>query len=529
MSTYSFSELLGFTSIACWLGAQFPQVVENFQRKSCEGLSLPFLFNWLLGDLSNLIGCILTHQLPFQTWLATYFCLVDFSLLIQYFYYGGGTSATSRVGVSSRSRTISRRALSFERNTSHYRTLSAVASNVAASAALAAQHDAEVEARHARKHQERSLTGHESIPKSMIPSEHVDEVDDTVFSAVSDSFHSDNGRGSGRKRVSWSQERLDVHGGSTHRQLSPVLPPSLRITSSRELPSVSPTGTRGRALQRDMDGEGDTYDDIEPSSRQPSSSRRTSSRASRRGAAMVFLGVWALFSFGTLTRNDGAISLRSRVLGRGLSTEVDKSTPTRHNGDEEVNILEAWALENSPVVVELPAVPDAEDHVRLDIEENPPSTERIVGRFFAWLCTTLYLTSRLPQIWKNYVRKSVKGLSLYLFVFAFLGNFFYVCSLLSSPPAHAPPPISTDFFKESIPYLLGSGSTFVFDVTIVSQFAVYRVRKPRQRGRSNSARHRTISEEESGLLSEDALANSQIEENRPTRSRASSNQANIEV
>jgi hypothetical protein len=33
--------------------------------------------------------------------------------------------------------------------------------------------------------------------------------------------------------------------------------------------------------------------------------------------------------------------------------------------------------------------------------EGPPNLQRIVGRISAWSCTTLYLTSRLPQIWKN--------------------------------------------------------------------------------------------------------------------------------
>lgn len=38
---------------------------------SVEGLALPFLLNWMLGDLTNLIGCILTDQLDFQKHLAT--------------------------------------------------------------------------------------------------------------------------------------------------------------------------------------------------------------------------------------------------------------------------------------------------------------------------------------------------------------------------------------------------------------------------------------------------------------------------
>lgn len=33
---------------------------------SVEGLALPFLFNWLCGDVTNLVGCLLTDQLPFQ-------------------------------------------------------------------------------------------------------------------------------------------------------------------------------------------------------------------------------------------------------------------------------------------------------------------------------------------------------------------------------------------------------------------------------------------------------------------------------
>lgn len=51
-------------------------------------------------------------------------------------------------------------------------------------------------------------------------------------------------------------------------------------------------------------------------------------------------------------------------------------------------------------------------------------------------------------------------------------------------------------------YLLGSGGTLMFDVTIVSQFALYRRKaSPRERGRRTSvSRHMA---EEEGLLGED--------------------------
>lgn len=113
---------------------------------------------------------------------------------------------------------------------------------------------------------------------------------------------------------------------------------------------------------------------------------------------------------------------------------------------------------------------------------------------------------------------------MYLFVFAFLGNCFYVLSIMTSPKVQQPPPISTDFLKESLPYvlfpslpsppfiptisyfhfpryLLGSGGTLLFDVTIVSQSFIYRPKTRHHRSRS----HR-LSEEEAGLLTGDSLA-----------------------
>ena len=51
----------------------------------------------------------------------------------------------------------------------------------------------------------------------------------------------------------------------------------------------------------------------------------------------------------------------------------------------------------------------------------------------------------------QYVRKSVEGLSMFLFVFAFLGNTFYVLSILTSPNLDLPRPQATAFLLESTP------------------------------------------------------------------------------
>ncbi|KAF8308086.1 hypothetical protein DL93DRAFT_2046853, partial [Clavulina sp. PMI_390] len=272
------SELLGYFSIASWLGAQFPQLFENARRQSVDGLALPFLANWFLGDATNLIGCILTEQLPFQTAVATYFVFVDLCLLVQYLYYS----------------------------------------------------------------QER-------------------------FNSVGS---------------------IRLRSGSRRRTLSNHL---LHITTS------TPANPNPKAPEQGETSTGTTGG--------------TSRSKKVAGVPVVLLGALMLVSYGPSQLPDSS------------SRE--------------------WRL--------------------------------FIGRISAWICTCLYLTSRLPQIWKNFARKSVEGLTMSLFVCAFLGNSFYVASILSSPILDDPRPgVSAAFLRESIPYILGSGGTLLFDITIVLQSLHYR-------------------------------------------------------
>ncbi|GAA5814748.1 hypothetical protein MFLAVUS_008250 [Mucor flavus] len=90
-----------------------------------------------------------------------------------------------------------------------------------------------------------------------------------------------------------------------------------------------------------------------------------------------------------------------------------------------------------------------------------------VGRFFAWLCTFLYLSSRLPQIYQNFCRRSVEGLSMALFFFAAMGNLTYVLSIFTNPHA------TRAIMLEAVPYIIGSAGTLIFDFTIFGQYALF--------------------------------------------------------
>ncbi|AET40250.1 Ypq2p Ecym_5507 [Eremothecium cymbalariae DBVPG len=78
----------GVISFSTSLISLLPQLIETYQDKSVEGLSPYLLSSWLLGDLTTLLGTILTGQLKFQIILALYYTLNDLILCGEYYYYG---------------------------------------------------------------------------------------------------------------------------------------------------------------------------------------------------------------------------------------------------------------------------------------------------------------------------------------------------------------------------------------------------------------------------------------------------------
>ncbi|KAF8523334.1 PQ loop repeat-domain-containing protein [Hysterangium stoloniferum] len=486
------SVVLGYVSIGCWLGAQFPQIIVNLRRKSVDGLALPFLANWLLGDTTNLIGCILTDQLPFQTYLATYFVIVDICLVSQYLYYDAPRDAQALSVLTSpsvrtslalpsphdsyfpRTRIPRARSSSYSADPGVKTAVSSLAQATSDVHPDALASEAELPASQSRR-RPRADDESESAPSIMI-----------------DSFQSEGG-GLGRnkgKHVSWTRESTSRDRDTRAMSQDPPAsqPPS---------PQTAPATMRGRQLTRPTIYDSPTTSDA--SAVQPTRERRiseasiVSAAASRRSASIVFLGVFALFGLSSRAgyRPFGASPSEGRVL-QVLPTPEATSAP--------LQLANVPHVSSSDAVVRL-----QESGSFVSVSFAAGDTKKAIGHISAWTCTTLYITSRLPQIWKNYVRKSVEGLSIYLFIFAFLGNFFYVLSILANPKMDLPPPLAKQFLRDSIPYLLGSGGTLIFDVTIVLQSFVY---APSKRALRARARRKSLmsagGEEERALLAGDA-------------------------
>ena len=90
-----------------------------------------------------------------------------------------------------------------------------------------------------------------------------------------------------------------------------------------------------------------------------------------------------------------------------------------------------------------------------------------IGRFSAWVCTCLYLSSRVPQIYLNFKRRSVEGLAMTMFLSAAAGNLTYTLGIFTNPHQ------TRQTLLEAIPYIIGAAGTLCFDATIYIQNLLY--------------------------------------------------------
>lgn len=78
----------GLISVFSWAVAEIPQIFTNFKKGSTEGVSLAFLMTWVVGDLFNVIGCLMEPAtLPTQFYTALVYTITTVVLVLQTIYY----------------------------------------------------------------------------------------------------------------------------------------------------------------------------------------------------------------------------------------------------------------------------------------------------------------------------------------------------------------------------------------------------------------------------------------------------------
>lgn len=115
-----------------------------------------------------------------------------------------------------------------------------------------------------------------------------------------------------------------------------------------------------------------------------------------------------------------------------------------------------------------------------------PTPLEFAGTILSWTSTVCYLGSRLPQLYKNWSRKSTAGLSPHLFIAAFTGNLLYSSALLSNPYAWetfgpyggggwAGPKgsVRMEWVLAALPFFLGAAGVLGLDASVGLQFIMY--------------------------------------------------------
>ncbi|KAL1916517.1 uncharacterized protein VTP21DRAFT_5708 [Calcarisporiella thermophila] len=91
LSSHLLSSVFGYVSFIIWVLVFTPQFLENYWNKSTDGLSVAFIFIWLIADVLNLAGALLQNLLFTMLVLASYYIMTDFVLLGQVWYYRNTT------------------------------------------------------------------------------------------------------------------------------------------------------------------------------------------------------------------------------------------------------------------------------------------------------------------------------------------------------------------------------------------------------------------------------------------------------
>ena len=91
----------------------------------------------------------------------------------------------------------------------------------------------------------------------------------------------------------------------------------------------------------------------------------------------------------------------------------------------------------------------------------------------------LYIAGRIPQIKRNFKRKSTKGLSVVMFLMAIGGNASYIAGIVLEG-------IRKEVLLEHMPWLAGSIVIMVLDIIIYIQSVVYRDGRKGRRARNVS-------------------------------------------
>jgi len=226
-----------------------------------------------------------------------------------------------------------------------------------------------------------------------------------------DSFHSElsaQSRSSSLHDIEESRRKMSQSTGNLDRGRGRNMRRDLVLSSPMPIIRTLAEGEDEDVLDPLPSGSGEGDRDRERPGIQRSKSRslsvvRTQSGKGkgRRAAGVAFMSLGLVLRFGVAPR----VEMNGGV-GRVIQRELTMETRTiRHPPPflygPNTPFLYNRSSSDYMTTIELPEETYRSYDHHDDTPPEPPSFKRLFGRTSAWACTTLYLTSRLPQIWKN--------------------------------------------------------------------------------------------------------------------------------
>lgn len=184
----------------------------------------------------------------------------------------------------------------------------------------------------------------------------------------------------------------------------------------------------------------------------------------------LYLSLYFLF-------NDTVLNIQYLLYREKPSRSPSHSRYYSTGNSESVDVGSVFPLRREITMAVAAGIPTVVDAIPITTKNEKNSSQ--LGVLIAWICAIMYTSSRVPQLLKNYRRKSVLGISPFLFAFAVLGNLNYGLSILTSTQVIiSSGDIRTRFLMDELPYLVGSLGTVVFDLCYFIQLWNYGKSKP---------------------------------------------------
>ena len=99
-------------------------------------------------------------------------------------------------------------------------------------------------------------------------------------------------------------------------------------------------------------------------------------------------------------------------------------------------------------------------------------TSVYLGNIFIWIYILTIVSSKFPQIYKNYKQKNIVELSVYLYIFSAFGNIFYLCSIVVYSQ-------TDEYIQKNLSWITSVCILIVLDFVIIAQCILYKNRNNR--------------------------------------------------